>query len=74
MAENTEKSEIDRAIDQLYRSELGRATMKSVLDWLEASGMSLDAMNQSAVLTLLLGAWGSKAGTVLDALRNATRN
>lgn len=66
--EGTE-SELREAAEQLSRSQKGRHAMQHVLAWLDEDGLSLDAENQQAVLTLLDGAWGSFAGTARDLMR-----
>lgn len=64
---------IHRAVEQLSQSETGRDTLRRMLEWFEASGCNLDAENKYAVLRLIEGAWGSAAGTTLDAMREALR-
>jgi hypothetical protein len=62
---------LGEAARQLAKSEKGRQALRAVLDWLDADGCSLDAVNQEAVFVLLAGAWGGFAGTARDAMREA---
>lgn len=57
----------------LNRSDKGRQAMRDLLAFLENGGISLDADNQLHVARLLTGAWGSYAGTTLEALRGRVR-
>lgn len=59
------------AASHLSKTDKGVDALRRVLDWLEASGLSLDQQNQEAILDLLDGAWGSYAGTVRDAMHEA---
>jgi hypothetical protein len=59
------------AAQHLARSEKGRDALRRVIDWLEASGLSLDAQNQNAILELQRMAWEGWAGTVRDAMHDA---
>lgn len=59
--------EIAAAVKTLSGSDNGRDTLERVLAWLEASGQSLDNMNQRAALTLLVGSWTGKASAVREA-------
>lgn len=62
---------VQEAARQLARSETGRDALRHLLDWFDHSGLKLDARNQEAVCTLLAGAWGTRAGSTLDAMREA---
>jgi hypothetical protein len=59
------------AAQQLAKSDKGRDALRRVLDWLEASGLSLDGQNQQAILLLLEWAWEGKAGTVREVMHEA---
>jgi len=59
------------AARHLAKSEKGRDALRRVVDWLEASGLSLDYVNQDAILTLLDAAWNGYAGTVREAMHEA---
>ena len=59
------------AARHLAKSENGRDALRRVLDWLEASGLSLDGQNQEAILELQRLAWEGWAGTVRDAMHQA---
>ena len=45
--------EIKSAMDQLRRSERGRRSLSSFMQWLDDNAIGLDAMNQQAMRTLL---------------------
>lgn len=60
--------EIAAAVKTLAGSEKGREALRVQLAWLEDSGLSLDSMNQRAVLTLLVATWTGKAGMVREAI------
>ena len=64
-------TDLTAAANQLANSRVGRNALRTVLDWLDADGLSLDGDNQAALLTLLDGAWGAYAGTARDAMREA---
>lgn len=66
---NVSVENLERAVVQLNRSEKGKQAMCDLLAFLENGGISLDADNQLHVACLLAGAWGSHAGTTLEALR-----
>jgi hypothetical protein len=53
-------------------SEKGKQTAIGLLAMLERSAISLDEQNQSAVQSILTGAWGGLSGTALDALQDHT--
>ena len=57
----------------LNRSDKGRQATRDLLAFLENGGISLDANNQLHIASLLTGAWGSYAGTTLEALRGMVR-
>jgi hypothetical protein len=59
------------AARHLAESEKGRDALRRVLDWLEASGLSLDGQNQEAILELQRIAWEGWAGTVREAMHEA---
>ena len=59
------------AAQQLACSHRGRAAMTGLLAWMDQFALGLDAANQSAVLTLLEGAWCGFAGTARDVMREA---
>lgn len=63
--------DLEKAVEQLNRSDKGRTAMRDLLAFLENGGISLDGNNQHHVLCLLSGAWGNYAGTTLEALRSA---
>ena len=62
---------VGHAARHLAKSEKGRDALRRVLDWLEASGLSLDGQNQNAILELQRIAWEGWAGTVRDAMHKA---
>lgn len=70
-------TEIKSAIDQLMQSERGRRALQSLDVWIGMHGQGLDQQNREAVLTLLVGAWGPRCGTVrttiADSLSRAAR-
>lgn len=70
---NVSIEDLERAVVQLNRSEKGQRAMRDLLAFLENGALSLDAANQLHVLCLLSGAWGSYAGTALEALRVMVR-
>ncbi len=59
------------AANRMARSTKGRNALNRLLDWLDDDGLSLDGENKAAVMTLLLGAFGSYPGTARDAMRDA---
>lgn len=61
-----DENAIRNAIETLGRSQRGRAALTTLRRWFAAEGLGLDANNQDAVLTLLLGAWSRFPGTVRD--------
>lgn len=63
------KEQIEQAINQLAKSDRGRDTMDDLIKFLETSAWGLDGKNQTAVITLLIAAWDSWYGTVLQSLR-----
>lgn len=65
------EAELRTAAQHLAKSDRGRDALRHVLEWLEASGLSLDERNQRAILTLLESAWGGWAGTARDAMHEA---
>ena len=67
--------EIRNAVDQLQGSEIGEEALAMLHDWLrKGRGLSLDTQNIDAIYTLLKHAWGSMAGTTLEALENALKS
>lgn len=58
--------DIRNATETLSRSQRGRAALTTLRTWFATEGLGLDAHNQDAVLTLLLGAWGRYPGTVRE--------
>ncbi len=66
---NVSVEDLERAVEQLVRSDKGKQAMCDLLAFLENGGISLDGNNQLHVLCLLSGAWGNCAGTALEALR-----
>ena len=71
---NVSAEDLEQAVEQLNRSEKGQQAMRDLLALLENGGISLDGNNQRHVLGLLSGAWGSHAGTALEALRGMVRS
>lgn len=63
------EQQIEAAVQQLRRSERGQGAAQHVLDFLNGDGLGLDAENQRAVLTLIVGAWQGYPQTVRDALQ-----
>ncbi len=61
---------IQTAVNQLGRSATGRWAMKDLLAFLDGAGLSLDATNKEAVLTLLSAAW-DQPGATRDLMRAA---
>lgn len=59
------------AVNQLKQSGRGQRTLKSILEWLEDSGLGLDGANQNAVAILLRSAWGKHPMTTRDAIKEA---
>lgn len=59
---------------QLAKSDVGRRTLQVLQGWFDGPGLSLDALNQSRVMTLLHGAWTSHPGTVRDAIDAALQS
>ena len=70
---NVSVEDLEKAVVQLNRSDKGRTATRDLLALLENGGISLDAENQLHVVCLLAGAWGSYAGTTLEALRVMVR-
>ena len=70
---NVSMEDLDGAVTNLSRSDKGQQAMRDLLAFLENGGISLDGNNQLHVLCLLSGAWGSYAGTTLEALRSMVR-
>jgi hypothetical protein len=64
-------TDLEAAAARLNRSEKGRQAMRDLLAFLDNGALTLDYDNQSAVLTLLTGAWGQYAGTARDVMREA---
>jgi hypothetical protein len=62
-------TDLEAAAARLNRSEKGRQAMADLLALLDNGALALDYDNQSAVLTLLTGAWGQYAGTARDVMR-----
>lgn len=60
----------DEAVKQLSRSRRGRNALRMLLALLDDGGISLDALNQFALLTLLQDAW-AKPGSTRDLMREA---
>ena len=81
--ESDDRSELENEVQQQSESDLcdaattlavstrGRNAMIAILRWLDDDGLSLDAANQAAVLTILSGAWGSFGSTARDVMRHA---
>lgn len=67
----TDRETIDRSVQLLARSRIGRNAMRRVLAWLDDDGLSLDGQGQDAVQSLLAAAWGPYAGSTRDAMRAA---
>lgn len=65
------EAELFAEAQQLAKSEKGRDALRRCVDWLEASGLSLDNRNQVAILRLLEAAWGEWAGTTRDVMHQA---
>ncbi|MBX3448201.1 MAG: hypothetical protein KF777_01505 [Planctomycetaceae bacterium] len=61
-----DENAIRKATETLGRSQRGRAALTTLRTWFVAEGLGLDAHNQDAVLTLLLGAWSRFPGTVRE--------
>ena len=53
----------------LGKSERGSQALKDLLVFLENGACGLDSDNQVAVATLLLGAWGSHAGSTREIIQ-----
>ncbi len=70
---NVSVEDLERAVEQLGRSEKGQQAMRDALALLENGGISLDGDNQLHILCLLAGAWRNYAGTALEALRCMVR-
>lgn len=70
---NISVEDLERAVGQLGRSEKGQRALGDLLAFLEDGGISLDEENQRHFFCLLSGAWGSYAGTTLEALRAAVK-
>ena len=70
---NVSAEDLERAVTNLNRSDKGRQAMRDLLALLENGGVSRDDNNQRHVFCLLSGAWGSYAGTTLEALRGVVR-
>ena len=62
---------LQAAAAQLNRSDRGQRSMRDLLDLLDHGAHSLDSDNQHALLTLLVGAWGSHRGSSYEAMRAA---
>lgn len=60
----------EEAIDHLASSERGREALRRLLAWLDDGGIGLDAVNQTAVLMVLVSAW-RKPGSTRDLMRDA---
>jgi hypothetical protein len=60
-----------RAAQHLAKTDKGRDALRRVVDWLEASALSLDDMNKTAILLLLEGAWEGMAGTARELMHEA---
>lgn len=63
--------ELFAAAQQLAKSQRGRDALRRMLDWLDATGLGLDADNKAACLTLLDAAWGKYPMSARDAMREA---
>lgn len=63
---------LNNAISVLSGSDRGRDAIRDLLALLDNGGLSLDHQGQRAVLALLELAWGSKPGSTLEAMREAT--
>jgi len=63
--------DIEAQVKQLNRSEKEQLAMADLLALLENGAVSLDVMNQQAVILLLMAAFDGKAGSVLNELRAA---
>lgn len=62
--------DLENAAEQLSHSSHGRQAMTDLLTFLDNSGLSLDGENRQHIITLLVGAWGSYAGTARDVMRD----
>lgn len=62
---------LQRSARHLAKSEKGRDALRRVVDWLEASGLSLDQTNQECIRDLLDAAWGGMAGTAREVMHDA---
>ena len=71
MAKQIDEASLQAAGQQLNRSGRGRSAMRLLLIFLDDCGVGLDALNQSAILTLLLGTWGAHTMTARDLMREA---
>jgi hypothetical protein len=63
--------EIEAAVNQLSRSDKGRAAMRDLLAFLDNAGLSLDELNRDAIFTLLAAAFTKYPGTARDLMREA---
>ncbi len=64
---------IEVAVAQLSNSERGVDAMRDLRQWLRGPAGGLDSRNQAAVFALLTVYWSGRAGSVLDAMHDATR-
>lgn len=62
---------VREAVAQLRRSSKGNRALRSLLHWIEDSGLGLDMSNQNAVIILLSAAWGPLPGTTRDIIHEA---
>ena len=70
MASEQDVAELRACVEQLDRSDKGREALKLIYDWFQyGSGLSLDAKNQSACLTLILAGLETAPMTVRDLMR-----
>lgn len=65
------ESTLREAAEHLAKSDKGRDALRRVLDWLENSGLSLDSVNQDAILLLLDAAWNGWAGSAREVMHDA---
>lgn len=59
------ENEIEASIEQLARSDKGQDSLRRILEWMNASGLSLDWRNKEAAASVIAGCWAAP-GTVRD--------
>lgn len=66
----SQQQDLDYAIGQLARSGRGKSAMRQVLAWMDNDGLSLDHLNQEAIVMLIQLCWSQPMAT-RDAMREA---